>query len=190
VYKKLKKRYVLLKVSKLDSNKILVLNPYNLDDVAQTFKSMAKEAISSVKDYQNWSQEELNKLYLAIIYLELHLLERYLILELPEEEAQRQCIEVTQFLLSSIYKEMFNVDIVPPNVLEYFSTYFSSNYKFISQSLILAPIPSKDSNEDLPPIFNNFCKCIEESGVAPFNVVKIVAQNIWNNWPNISSEKK
>jgi len=177
-------------VSESRSNKVLILNSYNIHEVAQELKSIAKEAISSVKNLRDWSKEEINKLYLATIYLELHLLERYLILELPEEEAQRQCMEVTQFLLSSIYKDMFNVDIVPPNVIEYFSTYFSSNYKFINQDLILAPMPSKDRNEDFPVIFDDFCKCLEDSGVAPFDVVKVVVQNIWKNWPTIASEKK
>jgi len=175
-------------VSESEYTKTLVLTPHNLHEVAQELRSIAKEAISSIDDIDKWSDEDINKLYLAAIYLELHLLERFLILGLPEEDARRQCMDITQFLLNLVYKEMFKVDIVPPNVIEYFSTYFSSNYKIISQELILAPIPYKGKDEDFPILLSNFCKCIEEIGLAPYNVVKIIAQNIWNNWPQITLE--
>jgi len=175
-------------VSESGYTKTLVLTPHNLHEVAQELRLIAKEAILSVDDIDKWSDEDVNKLYLAAIYLELHLLERFLVLALPEEDARRQCVDIMQFLLKIIYKEMFKVDIVPPNVIEYFSTYFSSNYNIISQELILAPIPYKNQAEDFPIILRNFCKCIEEIGLAPYKVVRIVAQNIWDNWPQITLE--
>jgi len=178
-------------VSKSGHTKILVLNPYNIANVAKELRLLAQQAISSAKIPEDISEEDINKLYLATIYLELHLLERFLILELPEGEAQRQCFEITQFLLNSVYKDIFKVDIVPPNVVEYFATYFSSNYKFIHEDLILAPMPyKKDDNQQLPQLFDNFCKCIEEAGVVPFNVAKAIAQSIWDNWPQITSKEK
>jgi hypothetical protein len=120
--------------------------------------------------------------FLSCLYFLLHVTERELSLELPQEKAMEVVEELAVDLARNAYGEIFSQDIVPANAREYFHTYFVSNYRLCSRHLALSPLPSRSEEASAEtPLLRSFAEWLMEAGLQEETGEQISGM-LWNAW--------
>ncbi len=121
----------------------------------------AKEAVEGSLDTGELDPELRGRLYIACTYFFLHLVQRHLELALPDEEAKRLSTMLLKETGRKGYHTFFAQDIVPREIVEYFYTFFESNFTACTRylgSFAMTPGKGAGNTRDVCAGFSSWLK--------------------------------
>jgi hypothetical protein len=119
------------------------------------------------------------RLYLAGAYLLLNLSERDLSLSISGEKVDDIVYQLMEMLSKGICRKSFSQDIIPEKDLEYFATFFESNYRLCSGQLALYPMPNVTLGQ--PGIIEGFSDWMNASFADEVDG-KLFGRLLWKAW--------
>ncbi len=141
----------------------------------------AKQAVDRNFKPGSLDDEMRGRLYIACTYFFLHLTGRYLELILPDDKAR----EFNTILLKETgrhgYHMFFSQDIVPRSIVEYFYTFFESNFDACSRYLNACTLFLDNSDGRKKDVRKGFASWLKAS-IDDCPEVQPVAQLLWEAW--------
>jgi hypothetical protein len=158
----------------------------NLDPLTDMIQSLAHEicdiaAVVTERVIGDTEEDDdkRERLFLAGTYLLLNLSERDLALSVSGEKVDDVVYELIEMLTKGICKKSLSQDIIPGKNLEYFATFFESNYRLCAGQLALYPLPTAALRQ--PGIVEGFSDWTNTSFADEVDG-KLFGRLLWETW--------
>ncbi len=142
----------------------------------------ARRAVDACFQADELDPELRGRLYIACTYFFLHLVHRHLELGLPEEESRELATMLLKETGRKGYHMFFSQDIVPKAIVEYFYTFFESNFVACSRYLgSYSLMVDKASGKNKKDVCTGFSSWLRAS-VDGCPEVDSMARLLWEAW--------
>ncbi len=141
----------------------------------------AKKAVDMSFRAEDLDSELRGRLYIASTYFFLHLTKRHLELILPDEKARDLVTTLLKETGKYGYHIFFSQDIVPGSLVEYFYTFFESNFDACSRYLNACGLFLDDSDGRKKDVCKGFASWLQVS-LDNCPEVQPLTQRLWEIW--------
>ena len=130
------------------------------------------------------------QIYIACSYLLLRLTEGYLASGHKDSERDRLMRQLIDAVVHNAYGHLFSQDIVSAGALEYFSSFFETNYRLCAHQLVSHHIPFQDAEQADPhEVLKDFTGWFSNVSEAHLSE-KLLSRLIWEAWSGEDMREK